>query len=152
MFAVSEVESALSVMRNLSVEQGETRVASNYLFSHFLCLNPAHMQMRDTKRVAACMRRLGWDGPKVLSINGKDVKGYRKPLPPRTINAPDVVPMVVVETPKSSTEPLKPSPVRTEVDKESAEILTKIMKRDGSYDETLKKMREAAVREEQTKS
>ena len=97
------------------------------------------------------MRRLGWDGPKVLSINGKDVKGYRKPLPPRTINAPDVVPMgvAIVETPKPSTEPLKPSPVRTEVDKESAEILTKIMKRDGSYDETLKRMREAA---EQTKS
>jgi putative DNA primase/helicase len=79
------VESSPSVMCKLSCEQGETRVASNYIFSHFLGLSPATTFMRETKRVADCMHRLGWKGPKVLSINGKPARGYCKPLPDKPI-------------------------------------------------------------------
>jgi predicted P-loop ATPase len=78
---LAKVDSALAVMHKLSHEQGETRVASSHLFDGFLYINPANMPMRDAKRVASCMRRLGWKGPKVLSINGKDTRGYCKPLP-----------------------------------------------------------------------
>jgi hypothetical protein len=171
---LARVESSCSALRKLSVERGESRVASNYIFSNFLNLNPANVKVPESKRVAMIMRRLGWDGPKVLNINGEDVKGYRKPLPPRTINLEP--PVNILDTPISVepvgcaivettgpnkqedrvpvSEPLpksvdvKPSPARTEVDKESAEILRRIMKRDGSYDETMKKVREAAAKKD----
>jgi putative DNA primase/helicase len=77
---LARVESSPSVLRKLSIERGESRVASNYLFSHFLNLNPANVKVPESKRVATIMRRLGWDGPRVLNINGEDARGYRKPL------------------------------------------------------------------------
>jgi putative DNA primase/helicase len=149
---LARVESSMSELRKLSIEKGESRVASNYLFSNFLCINPANIKVPDTRRVAGIMRRLGWKGPKVLNINGADVKGYCKPLPPRTINLEPVVDPL--DTPITAgcavSGPNKPADPVPPVDPKYAETLMEVMKRNGSYDETLKRIREAKA--EQTKS
>jgi len=168
---LSKVESSFYERCRLSREHGETRVASNYLFTQFLCLNLAYVKVPETKRVAACMRRLGWKGPKVLNIDGEDVKGYCKPLPKPTQKPmgstlgtigstlePELEDAKVDNSGKvgASVVP-KPSTPPSQMDKESAEIfnaiITRNLKRDGVYEETLERMREAAARavEEQTK-
>jgi predicted P-loop ATPase len=59
---------------------GEQRVSSEFLLTGVLYVNPANARNHEAKRLANCMRRLGWTGPKVLNIDGKDMKGYARQL------------------------------------------------------------------------
>ena len=63
-----------------SHEFGEMRASSDWLLRDVLDLNPNNVSGAASKRLGACMRRLGWTGPKTMKINGEDVKGYCKSL------------------------------------------------------------------------
>jgi predicted P-loop ATPase len=64
-----------------SREFGETRASTDWLLRDILDINPNMIGPAHTKRLAACMRRLGWTGPKNLKINGHpDQKGYSRSL------------------------------------------------------------------------
>jgi putative DNA primase/helicase len=64
-----------------SREFGEWRASSDWLLRDVLDLNPNSISGASSKRLAACMRRLGWTGPKNLKINGQpDQKGYCRSL------------------------------------------------------------------------
>ena len=63
-----------------SHEFGEMRAPSEWLLCDVLCLDPKHTSGAASKRLGACMRRLGWTGSKTMKINGEDVKGFCKSL------------------------------------------------------------------------
>ena len=63
-----------------SHEFGEMRASSEWLLCDVLCLDPKHTSGAASKRLGACMRRLGWTGSKTMKINGEDVKGFCKSL------------------------------------------------------------------------
>jgi len=65
---------------NTNVERvdGEMRVTTEFLLEGMLRFNPAQVGMKDTKRLARVMRRLGWKGPRALRMGDKPVKGYVK--------------------------------------------------------------------------
>jgi len=56
----------------------EMRVATTEIFTRFLTLDPGRLTAAHPKRVAFIMRRLGWDGPKLIWQRDKPVKGYVK--------------------------------------------------------------------------
>jgi predicted P-loop ATPase len=59
-----------------SREQGEIRVSSNFCLKIKIGINPASQKNNDSKVLSGIMRRLGWNGPKVLKIGGQDARGY----------------------------------------------------------------------------
>jgi hypothetical protein len=59
-------------------EQGEERVSSTDLLETVLGIHVSKQRDIDYKRLGKCMRRLGWDGPKRLLINGEQIKGYSR--------------------------------------------------------------------------
>jgi predicted P-loop ATPase len=59
-------------------EGSEERIATTTLLRACLGLEPDRVTDRDSKRLGYCIRRLGWDGPKMMRIGGKLVKGYRR--------------------------------------------------------------------------
>ena len=61
-----------------TVEQSEERVASTDLLEIVLGIHISKQRDIDYKRLGRCMRRLGWDGPKVLRIDDKLQKGYSR--------------------------------------------------------------------------
>jgi predicted P-loop ATPase len=71
----------ITVQGKFSREFGEMRAASDWLLRDILDLNPTSVSGASSKRLAACMRRLGWKGPKNVKINGQpDAKGYTRSL------------------------------------------------------------------------
>jgi putative DNA primase/helicase len=78
---LAKVDRWIQVKGKFSHEHGEMRAASDWLLRDMLDLNPNNVSGAASKRLAACMRRLGWKGPKTMKINGEDdVKGYCKSL------------------------------------------------------------------------
>ncbi|MFB8341884.1 VapE domain-containing protein [Brucella cytisi] len=64
--------------RFAKVAEGKQRITTQAIFGQILMKDMREVAMRENKRVAACMRRLGWDGPKPLWIGRTAVKGYEK--------------------------------------------------------------------------
>jgi predicted P-loop ATPase len=56
----------------------EERIASSQLLCGNLRLDPSRIGDREAKRLAYCMRRLGWEGPKRMRIKGEPVRGYSR--------------------------------------------------------------------------
>jgi hypothetical protein len=56
----------------------EERVSSADLLEIVLGIHVSKQRDIDYKRLGRCMRRLGWDGPKKLLINGEQTKGYSR--------------------------------------------------------------------------
>ena len=78
---LAEVErTAVQLDGKFSREFGEMRASTDWLLRDMLDLNPNNVSGAAAKRLAACMRRLGWTGPKTMKINGKDMKGYCRSL------------------------------------------------------------------------
>jgi hypothetical protein len=61
-----------------TVEQDEERVFSRDLLATVLGIHQSKLLHRDSKRLAKCMRRLGWKGPELVRIRGELGKGYRR--------------------------------------------------------------------------
>jgi Virulence-associated protein E len=61
-----------------TVEQGEERVFSRDLLKTVLEFQTSRLLDRDSKRLSRCMRRLGWDGPKVVRIGQERTSGYTR--------------------------------------------------------------------------
>jgi hypothetical protein len=56
----------------------EERIASTQLLFGGLRLDASRTGDREAKRLAYCMRRLGWEGPKRMRIKGQLVRGYSR--------------------------------------------------------------------------
>lgn len=56
----------------------EERIASTQLLFSGLGLDASRTGDREAKRLAYCMRRLGWEGPKRMRIKGQLVRGYSR--------------------------------------------------------------------------
>ena len=54
------------------------QVSSNDIMMRDLGMTKDRLSPIDASRVASIMRRLGWDGPKVIRIEGKVVRGYER--------------------------------------------------------------------------
>jgi hypothetical protein len=63
-----------------TVEQDEERVSSADLLNIVLGIHISKQRDFDYKRLGRCMRRLGWDGPRIVRISGEPTKGYSRPL------------------------------------------------------------------------
>lgn len=57
----------------------EERSSSNYLFMGALRLDESRINTPAAKRLATCMRKLGWRGPEKMRIKGEIVRGYARP-------------------------------------------------------------------------
>ncbi|WP_245441262.1 virulence-associated E family protein [Neorhizobium sp. T7_12] len=57
---------------------GELRITALTIFEKVLKMEPKAVPRRDMTRLADCMRRLGWTGPKAMRIDGALVKGYAR--------------------------------------------------------------------------
>lgn len=57
---------------------GELRITAQTVFEKVLKMDPRLVHRRDTVRLADCLRRLGWVGPKAMRIDGALVKGYSR--------------------------------------------------------------------------
>lgn len=63
------------------IAEGELRISTQTVFEKVMGIEMRHARMADYRRLGDCMRKLGWSGPKVLRIDGANVKGYwRAPL------------------------------------------------------------------------
>ena len=58
--------------------QGESRVMSSDILDLVLRLPMEKQTDIVAKRMAFCLRRLGWDGPKAIRDSGRVLKGYTK--------------------------------------------------------------------------
>ncbi|KQV14015.1 virulence protein E [Rhizobium sp. Root1203] len=56
--------------------EDELRITAGTVFEKVLKMEPKLVRRHDTVRLADCMRRLGWTGPKAMRIDGALVKGY----------------------------------------------------------------------------
>jgi hypothetical protein len=61
----------------------EERSSSRYLLMGVLTLDAGKTNTPAGKRLATCMRKLGWSGPEKMWINGEEVRGYA-----RSVEAP----------------------------------------------------------------
>jgi predicted P-loop ATPase len=64
----------------VQVEGGawEDRASSNYLLTVELALDASKINPYTQKRLATCMRKLGWSGPDKLRIKGVSVRGFAR--------------------------------------------------------------------------
>jgi hypothetical protein len=87
------VKSRPALAGSINWECGEQRVSSRFLLTAMLHLTGAKMQgdkgKRLGRRLAKCMRKLGWHGPKAMQIKGGTVtvKGYWRWLSEEESNA-----------------------------------------------------------------
>jgi hypothetical protein len=56
----------------------EERISSAQLLRQLLGMDASRIGDREMKRLAYCMRRLGWDGPKRMRVKGQPVRGYNR--------------------------------------------------------------------------
>ena len=61
-------------------DEVEERLDSNYLLTDVLKIDPGRQRVGDAKQLAACMKRLGWEGPKMIWVTrgGEPVRGYHR--------------------------------------------------------------------------
>jgi hypothetical protein len=59
-------------------EQGEERAFSRDLLTTVLGIHPSKQRDIDNKRLARCMRRVGWSGPKTIRVGDKNAKGFSR--------------------------------------------------------------------------
>ena len=59
---------------DLLPRSGPPVASSNLMRSRLSLSRPS---ARDAHRLAACMRRLGWSGPRMVNVNGRFVRGYQ---------------------------------------------------------------------------
>lgn len=57
----------------------EERISSHDIYEQWLRIGADKLTDSVSKRVSPVMRRLGWDGPKVMKIDGNSVRGYSRP-------------------------------------------------------------------------
>ena len=63
-----------------TIVNSEERISSSELFGEaYLNIQPGSQQDYVGKRVSKNMKELGWDGPKVMKIKGKTLRGYFRP-------------------------------------------------------------------------
>ena len=76
------VKSRSALAGSINWECGEQRVSSNFLLTGMLHFTGAKMRGGEGRRLKKCMRRQGWNGPKVMRIKGgtTTVKGYHRRL------------------------------------------------------------------------
>jgi hypothetical protein len=76
------VKSRPALAGSIDWEGGEQRVSSRFLLTGTLHLTGAKMRGGEGKRLAKCMRKLRWHGPKAMRIKGGTaaVKGYWRRL------------------------------------------------------------------------
>jgi putative DNA primase/helicase len=79
---LAAVETMVDVPGSIGTVDGEKRVASDYLLSGVLNIDPAQQHISRERRVAAIMRRLGWIKPGALRVPGgvRATKGYAKKI------------------------------------------------------------------------
>lgn len=65
---------------NIERADGELRAASSDILGDVLDIPASQQHQKHTKRLAAVMKNLGWDGPVSIRIKGKVTRGYRRPL------------------------------------------------------------------------
>ena len=85
------VKSRPALAGSIDWEGGEQRVSSNFLLTGMLHLTGTKMRGGEGRRLAKCMRKLGWYGPKAMQIKGGTVtvKGYWRWLSEEESNARD---------------------------------------------------------------
>jgi len=85
------VKSRPALAGSIDREGGEQRVSSNFLLTGMLHLTGAKMRGGEGRRLAKCMRKLGWHGSKVMRIKGgtATMKGYWRRLSEEESNARD---------------------------------------------------------------
>ena len=83
------VKSRPALAGSIDREGGEQRVSSNFLLTGMLHLTGAKMRGGEGRRLAKCMRKLGWHGSKAMRIKGgtAGVKGYWRRLSEEESNA-----------------------------------------------------------------
>jgi predicted P-loop ATPase len=59
-----------------TIEQDEERVFTSDLLEVVLGIQKSRLLDRDAKRLAKCMRRLGWSGPAPIRIGDNVARGY----------------------------------------------------------------------------
>ncbi|ANT53521.1 virulence-associated E family protein [Mesorhizobium amorphae CCNWGS0123] len=57
------------------VAEGELRISTQTVFEKIMNIDMRQARMADYRRLGDCMRKLGWSGPKVLRLDGANVKG-----------------------------------------------------------------------------
>jgi len=62
------------------IQEGEERASSVDLLEIVLGIHISKQRDIDYKRLGRCMRRLGWDGPKLVRINDEVQRGYSRPV------------------------------------------------------------------------
>ena len=64
----------------VQVEGGgwEDRSSSNHLLTVELALDASKINPYTQKRLATCMRKLGWSGPDKMRIKGVSVRGFAR--------------------------------------------------------------------------
>ena len=85
------VKSRPALAGSIDREGGEQRVSSNFLLTGMLHLTGAKMRGGEGRRLAKCMRKLGWHGSKAMRIKGgtATMKGYWRRLSEEESNARD---------------------------------------------------------------
>ena len=85
------VKSRPALAGSIDWEGGEQRVSSNFLLTGMLHLTGTKMRGGEGRRLAKCMRKLGWHGSKVMRIKGgtATMKGYWRRLSEEESNARD---------------------------------------------------------------
>lgn len=67
-----------------TITNGEERISTRELLGEAYLNIPAGQQKDyQTKQVSKNMRELGWEGPKVMKVGGKTVRGYTRPAEER---------------------------------------------------------------------
>jgi hypothetical protein len=82
-------------------EGGEQRVSSKFLLTGILYPNGRKMRGGEGRRLAKCMRKLGWWGPRSMRIEGgtTTVKGYWRRLSEEESNARNARIAALLRTP-----------------------------------------------------
>jgi putative DNA primase/helicase len=76
---LANIEGEIYPVNDTNGREGyEARIASTQLLNRLLGFNLGKAGDREAKRLAYCMRRLGWEGPKQLRIKGQSVRGYSR--------------------------------------------------------------------------
>jgi predicted P-loop ATPase len=68
-----------------TIGQDEERAETSELLATVLGIHPSKQRDIDYKRLGRCMRRLGWNGPRLIRINGRTRRGYTRLKPPTAI-------------------------------------------------------------------
>jgi predicted P-loop ATPase len=58
------------------------RVKTKDLFGTVLNIPPGQQKQFQAKQLAGLMRKLGWEGPRLLRFGGDSLRGYQKPIEP----------------------------------------------------------------------